>query len=262
MTELLKFSSVGQGIPIVLLHGWGLNSAIWQPLAEQLQSEVRVISISLPGFGDNFERTVEPYSLANVSELIVNTINQPAIYLGWSLGGLIATHIALSCPEKVLGLVTVASSPYFVAEDSWAGIDRKVLSLFHRQLSTDTRKTIDNFLKIQAMGSVSVRDDIKHIRDLVMQYNLPTQQTLTDSLLILEKVDLRHQLKEISVPFLRMYGKLDGLVPKKVVPLISTLAPKSEEVMFERASHAPFISDPDAFLDELKLWLKENYGAA
>lgn len=259
MTELLKITSVGQGLPIVLIHGWGLNSAIWQPLAEKLKAHMEVISISLPGFGDNIDHTIEPYSLANVSELIVNSVNQPAIYLGWSLGGLVATNIAITYPEKALGLVTVASSPYFVAEDAWPGIDADVLSLFHRQLSKDTTKTIDNFLKIQAMGSTSVRDDIKHIRELVMQYEIPSKQTLSHSLLLLEQVDLRAKLKQISVPFLRLYGRLDSLVPKKVIPIISALAPKSEEVMFEHASHAPFISDPEAFFNALSKWFKANY---
>ena len=255
----MKISIIGQGVPIVLIHGWGLNSAVWQPLSELLKLEAEVITVSLPGFGDNLDNTVTPYSLANISELIVNSVNQPAIYLGWSLGGLVATNIALSFPEKVKGLVSVASSPYFVAEESWPGIEPEVLALFHRQLSQNTKKTIDNFLKIQAMGSASVRDDIKHIRDLVMQYEMPSQQTLSESLLLLEQVDLRHQLHEISVPFLRLYGKLDGLVPKKVIPLIAKLVPKSEEVIFERASHAPFISDPEVFYYALNSWLKTNF---
>lgn len=259
MTELLKITSVGQGFPIVLIHGWGLNSAVWQPLAEKLKTKMKVISVSLPGFGDNLDYEIEPYSLANVSELIVNSVNQPAIYLGWSLGGLVATNIAITFPEKTLGLVTVASSPYFVADDSWPGIDAHVLSLFHRQLSKDTKKTIDNFLKIQAMGSTSVRDDIKHIRELVMQYEIPSKQTLSHSLQLLEQVDLREKLKLISVPFLRFYGRLDSLVPKKVIPLISELSPKSEEVIFEKSSHAPFISDPQAFFNALSKWLKANY---
>lgn len=259
MTELLKITSVGQGLPIVLIHGWGLNSAIWQPLAETLKSEMKVISVSLPGFGDNLNHTIEPYSLANVAELIVKSVNQPAIYLGWSLGGLVATNIALNFPKQVLGLVTVASSPYFVAEDSWPGIEPEVLSLFHRQLTKDTKKTIDNFLKIQAMGSSTVRDDIKHIRELVMQYEIPTKQTLADSLLLLEQVDLRKKLINISVPFLRLYGRLDGLVPKKAIPLISALVPNSDEFIFECSSHAPFISDPDEFLITIKKWLSTHF---
>ncbi|GAA5133164.1 pimeloyl-ACP methyl ester esterase BioH [Thalassotalea piscium] len=259
MAELLNITSEGQGVPIVLIHGWGLNSAVWQPLVEMLKADMHVITVCLPGFGDNLEHAIEPYSLASVSALIVNSVNQPAIYLGWSLGGLVATDIALSFPEQVLGLVTVASSPYFVNKDSWPGIAPEVLALFHQQLAKDTQKTINNFLKIQAMGSISVRDDIKHIRQLVMQYEMPTKQTLDQSLLLLEQVDLRDSLKLISVPFLRLYGKLDSLVPKKVLPLIAELAPDSEEVLFDKASHAPFISEPEAFHASLNKWITKHY---
>ncbi|XQW84919.1 pimeloyl-ACP methyl ester esterase BioH [Thalassotalea piscium] len=259
MAELLNITSKGEGLPIVLIHGWGLNSAVWLPLAESLKSTVKVISISLPGFGDNLEHSVEPYSLAEVSNLIVKSVNQPAIYLGWSLGGLIATDIALRFPEAALGLITVSSSPCFVAEDTWPGIEPEVLALFHRQLTKNTKKTVDNFLKIQAMGSETVRDDIKHIRQLVLQYEMPSEKTLSDALLLLEKVDLREKLKNITVPFLRLYGGLDNLVPKKVIPLISELAPNSQEVIFAKSSHAPFISDPDSFLSTLKTWLQSHF---
>lgn len=259
MAELLNITSEGQGVPIVLIHGWGLNSAVWQPLVEMLKADMHVITVCLPGFGDNLEHAIEPYSLASVSALIVNSVNQPAIYLGWSLGGLVATDIALSFPDQVLGLVTVASSPYFVNKDSWPGIAPEVLALFHQQLAKDTQKTINNFLKIQAMGSISVRDDIKHIRQLVMQYEMPTKQTLDQSLLLLEQVDLRDSLKLVSVPFLRLYGKLDSLVPKKVLPLIAELAPDSEEVLFDKASHAPFISEPEAFYASLNKWITNHY---
>ena len=257
MAELLNITTEGEGLPIVLIHGWGLNSAVWQPTMAALSSTVKVINISLPGYGDNIDHSLAPYNLAQVSQLIVNTVQQPAIYLGWSLGGLVATNIALSFPEKVLGLITVASSPSFVEEDLWPGINAAVLANFHRQLAQNAEKTIKNFLKIQAMGSPHIRDDIKNLSQLVMQYPTPTQQTLDQSLMLLEQVDLRECLKEIHLPFLRLYGKLDGLVPRKVLPLIDKLAPLSEVHIFSEASHAPFISEPNEFIEVLKQWLQK-----
>ncbi len=133
-----------------------------------------------------------------------------------------------------------------------------VYPLFHRQLSQDTRKTIDNFLKIQAMGSPHIRHDIKMIRDLVMQYPMPSKETLDTSLSFLETIDQREQLKGISQPFLRLYGKRDSLVPKAVISHIDSLAESSETIVFDNDSHAPFISSQDKFINVLKSWLQKQ----
>ena len=258
MAHLLNFSSQGSGLPLVFIHGWGLNSGVWQPTIDALKNDYHVTTVDLPGFGTNLANTISPYTLEGVTDLVSEALNEPSIIIGWSLGGLVAKKLALQYPEKVKGIVTIASSPYFVETDSWPGIAPEVLSLFHRQLSQDTQKTIDNFLKIQAMGSPHIRHDIKLIRQLIMQFDMPSQQTLDESLLLLETVDLREKLPHITVPYFRMYGKLDSLVPQKVIGLIDNILPESQKLIFDSASHAPFISHFDAFIDGLKAWLAKQ----
>jgi len=255
MAETLKISSQGSGIPLVFIHGWGLNSAVWQPSIEVLKEKFEVITVDLPGFGSNVEHSLSPYTLAKVATLVQQAVAKPAVYIGWSLGGLVACEIALNFPEKVRALVTVASSPCFVERENWFGIKPDVLALFHRQLAEDTAKTINNFLKIQAMGSPHLRQDIKLLRELVMQFQIPTKATLEDSLQLLETVDHRENLIELSMPFLRMYGKLDGLVPRKAIEPINLLSPESDVVILDKASHAPFISHPEEFHQVLIAWL-------
>jgi pimeloyl-[acyl-carrier protein] methyl ester esterase len=255
MAETLKISSQGSGLPLVFIHGWGLNSAVWQPSVVALKEHFEVITVDLPGFGANVEQSLSPYSLAKVAELVQTAIAKPAVYIGWSLGGLVASEIALNFPKQVKALITVASSPCFVEQDNWLGIKPEVLALFHRQLAEDTAKTINNFLKIQAMGSPHLRHDIKLLRALVMQFSMPTKSTLDESLQLLETVDHRKKLTSITMPFLRLYGKLDGLVPRQGIEAISALSPNSDIIIFEQASHAPFISHPDEFHQSLISWL-------
>ncbi len=178
MAETLNISSssdlqpleTSEKIPLVLLHGWGgLNSAVWQPLIESLPDDFtqffNIVTLDLPGFGVNVSVEIHPYSLANICQSITNTITKPAIYVGWSLGGLVATEMALRFPEKVLALITVASTPRFIEEKVqveeniqviWPGIKANVLAAFHQQLQVNIEKTIDGFLKIQAMGGVRI----------------------------------------------------------------------------------------------------------
>lgn len=274
MAETLHFSSYGSSeksaIPLVFLHGWGLNSAVWQPfinsLAEEFTNKFQIITLDLPGFGLNHHKKINPYSLENIVEQVKNTINQPAIYVGWSLGGLVATEMTLTNPEKVLALITVASSPHFIEEPKrsapptyWPGIKPNVLTAFHQQLKEDTQKTIAGFLKIQAMGSPHIRQDIKQITHLVMQHDMPSKETLDESLSLLETSDHREKLLSIQQPFLRLYGNNDSLVPKGVIELIAKLAHQSEQHIFAQASHAPFISHLDDFTKVLSSWLLSHF---
>jgi len=262
---MLKITSKGQGMPLVLIHGWGLNSGIWQPLVDLLAIDFQVITVDLPGFGLNVEKSIKPYTVKSICQHISLVIEQPAIYIGWSLGGLVATEMALNYADKVLALVTVASSPCFVEQNEqseqgkWPGIKPGVLSLFHQQLAQDTKKTIDGFLKIQAMGSPHIRQDLKQIKQLIMQYPLPSQVTLEESLSLLSSSDYRQQLCLLTLPFLRLYGRLDSLVPKTAVAKISQLTKQSDEFIFPQASHAPFISHLDDFYQVLKSWLDKQF---
>ena len=264
----LHSSNKNQKVSIVLIHGWGLNSAVWQPLIDSLpdsfMNDFNIITTDLPGFGLNVDTVIQPYSLANICQCINQSVAQPAIYIGWSLGGLVVTEMALRYPSKVLGLITVASSPRFLEEETidngdkqeaWAGIKPLVLNAFYKQLQVDTKKTISGFLKIQAMGSPHIRQDIKQISQLVFQHEMANKVTLDQSLKLLETSDYREQLKDIVQPFLRIYGGADSLVPKGVVEKISKLASTSEQQVIKQASHAPFISHTDEFKTILFDWL-------
>ena len=70
---------------------------------------------------------------------------------------------------------------------------------------------------------------------------------LNGGLEILKTVDLREPLCAVDMPFLRLYGYLDGLVPRKVVPMLDALWLHSESLIFAKAAHAPFISHPAEF---------------
>ena len=178
-----------------------------------------------------------------------------AIWLGWSLGGLVASQVALSHPDRLQALVTVASSPCFSAHDSWPGIKPDVLSGFQQQLSEDFQRTVERFLALQTLGTESARQDAKALKSTVLSLPMPSPEVLNGGLEILKTADLRQPLTTLDVPFLRLYGRLDGLVPRKIIPVLDALWPKSTSIVFDKAAHAPFISHPQAFcapLIELK----------
>lgn len=254
MKATLKVEKTGQGPALVLLHGWGLNSAVWSQVIDELAQYFTVYCVDLPGFGYNNEVVVKP-SISAWAESVANVVDEKAIWLGWSLGGLVATQIAVDYPDKVSGLITVASSPKFTEISDWPGIKPTVMTMFTKELSEDFALTLERFLAIQAMGSVNAKKDIKALKEVLTQRPTPQISSLHDGLNLLNEVDLRDSLNRINVPFLRIYGKLDSLVPKKVIPLVDDLIENSQIYIFDKASHAPFISHSREFVTVLKEFL-------
>ncbi|MBL1379022.1 pimeloyl-ACP methyl ester esterase BioH [Zobellella iuensis] len=246
----------GRGPDLVLLHGWGMNGAVWQGLAERLEADFRLHLVDLPGFGHS--PALPPSAgLDNWAEAVSDGIPARSALLGWSLGGLIATHTALRTPERISGLITLASSPKFVAEADWPGIKPGVLAEFEQQLAEDHLQVVNRFLALQAMGSEHARDDIRRLRDSLARKPAPDAGALAAGLALLGEVDLRPQLAELRVPLLRLYGRLDGLVPSKAAALVDELAPNSLSHIEPKASHAPFISHPDATAERIRRFLLE-----
>ena len=233
-------------IPLVMLHGWGLNSGVFDQIAPLLAQYSDVILMDLPGFGDNAD--VPLTSLEAAVELIHNALPERCHLLGWSLGGLIAQQLVLTYPERVEHLICIASTPFFMAQtQEWFGIAPKVLQQFETQLATNYQKTVQRFLAIQAMGSVSAKQDMHVLKEAIARYPEPCEASLLQGLKLLQTVDLRHQIHLIQCPTLRIYGRLDALVPNQAVSAIEVLQPHTTSVIMEHVSHAPFISDKEKF---------------
>jgi pimeloyl-[acyl-carrier protein] methyl ester esterase len=248
--KTLWWQTAGTGnCHLVLLHGWGLNAEVWHCISEELASHFTLHLVDLPGFGRS--RGFGAMSLDEMAQQVLDAAPQNAIWLGWSLGGLVASQIALSQPERVRALVTVASSPCFSAQEAWPGIKSDVLASFQQQLSEDFQRTVERFLALQTMGTETARQDARTLKQTVLSLPMPDVEVLNGGLEILKTVDLREPLAALAMPHLRIYGYLDGLVPRKVVPLLDALWPDSESQVIAKAAHAPFISHPVEFCSAL-----------
>lgn len=256
MTSQVFWQTEGEGSDLVLIHGWGMNGAVWQQLLNELKAQYRVHVVDLPGYGHSTKAT--GYTLTEMADVLLKNAPDKAVWLGWSLGGLVATQIALQAPERVSQLITVASSPKFAAEGRWRGIKPQVLSDFSQQLVDDFQLTVERFMALQAMGSPTARKDVKRLKEAVFSRPLPEPDALMAGLRILAEVDLRDSLSALTVPMLRMYGRLDGLVPAKVASDMDSYAPNSEKVVFHGASHAPFLSDFEEFCGQLKCFINSH----
>lgn len=243
---------------VVLLHGWGMNQGIWSGFKDQLSEglALRVTCLDLPGFGLQQNKRMRPYTLETISLDIHQQLPENCMLIGWSLGGLVAQYIAAHYANKVLAQVLICSTPKFSQADDWPGIQDKVLEMFSQQLQTDHESLLKRFLAIQCMGLPNAKHSRKSMLGKLSAFPLSTKEALLDSLSILNDTDLRGDIgSRCPIPSLRIFGRMDSLIPRNVIPEIEILSPDSKIKIIPKASHAPFISHPQETLDCIKLFL-------
>ena len=240
----------GSGPSLVMLHGWAMHGGIFAPLVERLERHFTLHLVDLPGHGHSADSAVALELTAVAQQLIART--PPALWLGWSLGGLIALHAAQRFPAAVRGLLMVCASPRFVRSEDWPqGVEDDVFAGFARELTDDYRGTIDRFLLLEAQGAERMREQIRLLRSQVFAHGEPSRQGLLDGLRLLRESDLRAALPGLSIPSLWLAGRRDRLVLPLAMQAAAGLCSNARFHCLEHAGHAPFLTDPETVAREI-----------
>lgn len=234
---------------LVLLHGWGLHSIVWDPVMPALLERFRVTVVDLPGMGQSPLPNGD-YDLDFVVRQVKRVLPERCHLMGWSLGGLVALKLALDEPARMDSLVTVATTPRFTAADDWpAAMKPEILAKFAEMMEEDYEGTLVRFLALNCKGSPTMREDIALLKEILYFCGLPAQRALRGGLEILRDSDLRAELAGLGVPALMMFGENDNLVPAPVMPEVENINPDIRLALLKGLAHVPFISSPEVFLD-------------
>ena len=246
---------IGQGQPLVMLHGWGMHSGVWQPLIKKLSAQYMLYLVDLPGMGNS--RPIEPYHLHALADEVAQVIPGVSDVLGWSLGGLVAQRIALNQPDRIRRLILVGSTPCFVNKDDWdAGIDSANFESFAAAVNSDYKATILQFLTLQCMKANDARSTLKQLRTSFETRPTPTQTTLQRALHILLESDLRAEASNIRKPTLLIHGDRDTLAPVQAAHWMMQQLPNGFLRVMSGSAHAPFLSHSEQFIETLNQFLE------
>lgn len=247
----LHIEKAGHGpVPLVLLHGWAMHGGVLAPLVEALEAHCTMYVVDLPGHGYSraCELPLEPRACAEA----IAAQTPPAIWLGWSLGGLIALTAALELPQQVRGLAMLCATPRFVRDASWPhGADAKLVHQLAADLATDYHATLERFLALEAMGSADPRAELRHLRELVFARGEPDLRVLQEGIRILEQTDRRAALPDLRQSSTWIAGRRDRLVPPQAMAWSARQCGGSH-VEIAQAGHAPFFGHTQALLQALQ----------
>lgn len=102
----LHSETIGRGPRTVLLHGFTQNGRCWGPFASHLAASRSVVLVDAPGHGRSAHDEADPGTAAR----LVAEVGGAADYVGYSMGGRMALHLALERPELVRSLVLIGAT--------------------------------------------------------------------------------------------------------------------------------------------------------
>lgn len=235
----------GSGPALVLIHGWALHGGIFAPLVERLAPHCQLHVVDLPGHGFSREDST-PLKLPYLVNAIA-AATPPAVWCGWSLGGLVALHAAATLPQ-VRGLAMLAATPRFVRTADWPdAVEPAVFEQFGQDLQQDYRGTLERFLALDVMGSQHARSELRTLRDALVERGEPEPRALHEGLALLERTDLRGALPTLHKPGLWIGGQRDRLVAASAMHRATAQTPAGLHVAhtIDGGGHAPFLGHAD-----------------
>lgn len=250
----------GEGDTIVMLHGWGMHAGVWATLAEGLSRRYRVVCIDLPGHGQS--RDTCPLTLEAVVDALLAQIDGAVHWLGWSLGGSLLMRLLGQAPERVKSFILLSASPVFVQQQNWPhGIEAQVLEGFAQDLRADYQKTLQRFLALQTLSSLTAKNSLRQLRETMFAVQDPDVDCLLQGLQILQQADLRPELEATAARGLIVLGQRDQLVPASVAGYYRGLSCHPQVEVLAGGGHALFLSQPVQTLQLITTFISSDGGS-
>ncbi len=238
------YSVAGEGLPVVLLHGWALAQHTYRSVIEEIAAQgCKVIAPSMPGFGGTADLPDSAFSIGGyaawVDELLeVLEIEEPAVVMGHSFGGGVAIRLAHDWPARVRSLVLVNS----IGGSSWKR-GRTLRSIAERPLwdwglhfPSDVWPLRQATRVLPVVAEDLLPNLVRHPKAIIKVANLA------------RRADLRAELESLrdrGLPVTVLWGTRDGVIPRESFEALCVASGVEGTVV--DGSHSWLLADPHRF---------------
>ena len=226
-------------LPVVLVHGWGMSSSYFVPLAERLAAEGFAVYVpDLPGHGGS-ERPRQPFGAREFAQTLLAWMSalrlERATIVGHSMGCQSAIEMALLDPERCARLVLIGLVP-----------------------DPRARSTSQQFLRLAVGGFYERLSLIEHmVKDFAR-----VGRSLVPEFYSMREYPIEQRLAKLTVPVLIARGENDLLAPQRWCEEAARLAHAERLAVIPRWGHAVQFSAPDETLDAVRGFLSEHADVA
>lgn len=234
----------------------GTTTALWQPVATALSSEVEVLGVDLPGHGAGPAATI-PFSVEDLAAGILSAIQRHRgrlkgfYYAGDSLGGAAGLALAMLVPQRLSGLAAVCTAAKIGDRAGWAQRAALVRSQGVGSVVESSRQRwfAPGFVERESRLTAALLDQLRHVD--AESYALACEA--------LAAFDLRDELHRITVPTIAVSGSADVATPPEKGAEIAAGVPNARHVVLDGVGHLAPIEAPEQMVMLLReLLLTKN----
>ncbi|MEO1298350.1 MAG: alpha/beta hydrolase [Cyanobacteria bacterium J06636_16] len=260
----------GEGYPVLCLHGHPGNGRCMSVFTNMLSERFRTIAPDLRGYGRSranapFEMTAH---LDDITELLETLAIERCLVLGWSLGGIVAMELALRYPERVEGLILVATAarprgshpPITWADNAYTG----VASILNRlspgwpwNIETFGKRSLYRYL-IQQHTPTAYEYLAYEALPAFLQTSRLAQRALSRALQ--QGYNRLPDLPRLAIPSLVLCGECDRHITAASGQETAQQLTQSTIKTYSRTAHLFPWEIPEQVLSDIDIWLQQYFG--
>ncbi|HEY0018011.1 MAG TPA: alpha/beta hydrolase [Longimicrobium sp.] len=240
----LYYEVAGSGAPLVLMHGFSLDTRMWEPQWEPFLQRHQVLRYDLRGFGRSAPPRGAPYLHHEDLKALLDRLGivSPAL-LGHSTGGSVALDFAVSYPDATRALVLFGSiAGGFAFSPEFASALGAIFASAHEQGVGTAKEAWLRLLAFQRRGGGAGEDVL---RRMVAGYS-GWHWLNEDPVLALDPPALQ-RLHTIRASVLTLLGERDVPDCHRIAALVSEALPGAEHVVLPGLGHMANLEDPPRF---------------
>ena len=253
----LAYEVSGEGVPIVLLHGFPFNRTLWHEQVEALRERYTVITVDLRGHGETHAPVDAPATMDEMAEDVAALLDElqfeRVVLGGLSMGGYVALAFYRLFPARVRALVLADTRPH--ADTDEARLNREETAT--RALREGMQTIADAMLpKLLAPATHAERTEIvARVSDMILRTDPQGAAAALRGMAV--RRDQTELLREINCPVLIVVGSLDAITPPADAELMGREIRGSRLEVIEGAGHVSNVERPAEFNRALEKFLDE-----
>lgn len=236
-------------LTVLCIHGYPLNSAMWEPQMEDLAGTVRVIAPDLRGHGRS-EPMPGPYSVGLLADDCLGLldylgIENPVVVCGLSMGGYVAFEFFRRYPERVAGLILASTKAKPDTPEGKAARDAAIAKAKKEGVAAVAADMLPKLLASQTYDEDS--ELVEFVQEMMEDTSLEGMVGALQAMK--DRPDSTPTLAAIDVPTLIIHGADDQLIPLSEARAMQAAVKGSELVVIPEAGHLPNLEQIDLFSD-------------
>lgn len=251
----LSFHDHGQGLPVLFVHAFPLNHAMWDPQVKALAQEFRTITVDLRGHGES-DAPRWYYAMDQFADDLVGLLDhlglQQAVLAGLSMGGYVLFALQRKYPNRIKALVLADTRAQPDTEEGRAG--RFTMAQIASQEGPEAvaRLMLPKLLTPESLNS---RPDLVDTVQRLITGN-PVSGIVGDLMGMALRQDSAPLLKHIACPTLVIVGEQDVATPPDDARLMADQISNARLEVIPSAGHLANLEQPEAFTAALQSFLK------